>query len=321
MDTYLHSFSDRLLLAMLALYVGLLFGEQSVLHRMLGLNKPALWTRRLFAACGRKLNRAQRGDTVLRLRGALLVALVLALCLGIGVLIGGMAEAARWNVMPEVALMAYLLPMRASFSPILKLRRLLHEKKDASAGQLAASLGNREEESRDTHGAIRIGIEYLALQFATRIVAPVFWYLLLGLPGLLFVTALSSMRQLFGRDAAFGSATVRSDALLQWPSARIAALLIALAAAFSPGCIHSRALKGAAAGGASNRGTVLGAAAGALGITLAGPRSVPGGSTKDAWIDFGSARAIPADLTRALYLHALAAGLLLLLITALNLGL
>lgn len=326
-DIYLHSFSDRLLLLMLALYVSVLCGGPLALHRFLLLDKPAALLRGLLAAAGRKLNRTQRSDTTRRLRGFLLVAVALVVGLGVGVLTGKIAETTRWSVVFEVVLVAYLLPMRASFDLIRELRRLLHEKSNEGASQLAASLGGRDEAPRDRHSMIRAGIEYLALQFSTRIVAPVFWYIMLGLPALIFVVALAVMDQLFGSRAkayaAFGSTAARLDALAQLIPARISVLLLALAAVFSPGCNPARALKGAATGGTKtvspNRGVILGAVAGTLGITLAGPRTSLGWAIRDEWIDFGPARVLPVHLARMLHLYAGAVGLLLLLVTALNL--
>ncbi len=326
MDLYLHSFSDRILLITLALYLSAAAGGALALHRLLFLDKPALILRAFFAACERKLNRAQRSTATRRLRGFLLVLFTLGLCMGMGYLGGRLAESSHFSLVPEVALLAYLLPLHASIDRVRQLRQALHDKEMTKAAKLAVPLARRDEVPSDAFGMQRVAIEYLALQFARRIVTPLCWYLVLGLPAFLFVVALAMMDDLFGSRAKayapFGATAARLNMLAQLLPTRVAAMVLVLTCLFSPACSLSRAFKGMIGGSTQtlspNSGVMLGAAAGALGVTVAGPRNFLGWAVKDEWIDYGTARVEAVHLARMQYLYAYACGLLVLLLTAMN---
>lgn len=327
MATLLHSFDSRLFLIALAMVAALLLGGPTSLHRLLLLDIPGRVGRGFLLLLERKLNRSNRSIATRHRRGMLAVLLVLALCVTLGLAVGWIAHHTRWGLVLEAALVALMLPARAGWEMGRDMLRALHEKDKAPAYALAATLSRRDEAPADLHAAVRVSVEYLALQFSRRLVAPVFWYLLLGLPGMLFVTAISVMDRAFASRAmaygAFSSMTARLDDIMQLLPARIAAFFLAAGALFAPGCNPQRSLRGAVAGGAKtsspNSGVVLGTAAGALGIALAGPRNFLGAAVGDEWIDFGTARAETAHLARMNYLFAYASCLLALALVALNL--
>lgn len=326
MEPYLHSFSDRVLLLTLAFAASLLLGGPRALHRLLLLDLPARLGRGVLAALGRKLNRAQRGRGARRIRGILLVLVVLGFCIGAGMLAEELAVLGKGGVIFEVALVAYLLPVRAVFERARDVRRALQEKNKPRAAELALPISRRDALPGDAHATIRVTVEYLALQFSRRVVAPVFWYLLVGFPAMLFVVALEVMDGMFGSRsatyAAFGSTTARLDDVVQLIPARIAAVLLALASIIAPGCNPLQSLRvavGAGGGTVSpNSGAVLGAAAGALGLSLGGPRGFLGWAIQDRWIGSGTARVETVHLARMLYLYLCAAILVFLLVAAMN---
>jgi adenosylcobinamide-phosphate synthase len=92
--------------------------------------------------------------------------------------------------------------------------------------------------------------------------------------------------------------------------ARIAAAIIATAAAFAPhgkpfAAFHAMR-RDARKHKSVNAGWPEAAAAGALGLALAGPRQYEGVVVDDPWIGDGRARVNPDDVRRALFLFALA---------------
>lgn len=326
MEFYLHSFGDRIFLAALALIAALLLGGPASLHRILLLDVPARLSEGFLSALERKLNRSHRSPATRRRRGALAVGLVFVLCLWLGLAVGWVAHLSPWGWVPEAALMALMLPARCSREQARAIQLALRAKDPRPAFALVAVFSRRDEPPAELHAAVRASVEYLALRFSRRMVAPVFWYLAFGLPAMLFVTALSVMDGKFGaRSTAYGAFSgpiARLDDVAQLLPARLAALLLAAAALFSPGCHPLRALRGAVDGSAKtaspNSGVVLGAMAGALNVALAGPRMFLGAPVKDEWIDCGTARADAVHLARANYLFACACCLLSLAMVAMN---
>ena len=85
----------------------------------------------------------------------------------------------------------------------------------------------RPDASLDAHGVARAAIESLAENFSDGVVAPVFWYLVLGLPGLFGYKMANTLDSMIGhrspRYRNFGWAAARFDDLVNLVPARSAA--------------------------------------------------------------------------------------------------
>jgi adenosylcobinamide-phosphate synthase len=176
----------------------------------------------------------------------------------------------------------------------------------------------RDPMQLDEHGVARAAIESLAENFSDGVVAPVFWYLLLGLPGLFAYKMANTLDSMIGhqtsRYRAFGWAAARFDDGLNLVPARLSGLLLVAAAMFAGEAAAGRALgamlRDAKKHHSPNAGWPEAAVAGALGLALAGPRDYADGRVEDPWIGGGTPLARPADIGRALRLYALACLLL-----------
>src|SRR5207245_4057440 len=96
----------------------------------------------------------------------------------------------------------------------------------------------RDPQSLDAHGVARAGIESLAENFSDAVVAPIFWTLVFGLPGLFVYKTANTLDSMIGhlspRYRSFGWAAARVDDLLTLAPARLSGVLIAVAAALAP---------------------------------------------------------------------------------------
>ena len=138
------------------------------------------------------------------------------------------------------------------------------------------------------HGVARAAIESLAENFSDGVVAPVFWYLLGGLPGLFAYKMANTLDSMIGhrseRYRAFGWAAARFDDLLNLVPARLSGLLLAAAALFAgEGAAGREPCRRCCATRrkhhSPNAGWPEAAMAGALGLALAGPRHYAEGSS------------------------------------------
>src|SRR5262249_57452781 len=95
----------------------------------------------------------------------------------------------------------------------------------------------RDPMTLDEHCVARAAIESLAENFSDGVVAPVFWYLLLGLPGLFAYKMANTLDSMIGhrtpRYRAFGWAAARVDDVLNTVPAPLSGLLLAAAAALT----------------------------------------------------------------------------------------
>jgi adenosylcobinamide-phosphate synthase len=134
-------------------------------------------------------------------------------------------------------------------------------------------------------------------------VAPLFWGLVAGLPGMLAYKAVNTLDSMVGhrseRYLAFGWASARLDDLVNLVPARLTGGLLCLAGG-AP-LDSARAMVRDAPGHRSpNAGWPEAAMAAALGVRLAGPRTYGGTVVDDGWMGDGRADVEPADIERAI---------------------
>lgn len=147
--------------------------------------------------------------------------------------------------------------------------------------QAVAMIVGRDPKTLNESGVSRAAIESLSENFADGVVAPVFWYLIAGLPGILAYKMLNTADSMIGhkneRFLQFGWASARLDDLANWPAARLSAGFIAVAALLRLGAGAGRrslsaALRDSGLHRSPNSGWPEAAMAGALDLQLAGPR-------------------------------------------------
>jgi adenosylcobinamide-phosphate synthase len=180
------------------------------------------------------------------------------------------------------------------------------------AGRKAvAKIVGRDPKSLDEAGVARSAIESLAENFADGVVAPSFWGVLFGLPGMVAYKAINTADSMIGhrtpRHEAFGYAAAKVDDVVNLPASRLAAFFLALAALFHDDANFNRAVETVRRDADNHRSPNAGwpeaAMAGALNLKLSGPRSYHGALTDDDWIGEGRSEATAADIRRALALY------------------
>ncbi|WP_044558531.1 cobalamin biosynthesis protein [Azospirillum sp. B4] len=262
----------------------------------------------------KRLNRIERLDSVRLARGALLV---IVLCGGIGLAALVLTIAA---VHLRVAwLLSLLLVTRALvFGRLLvTMRGLLAAAPVADEEvlrQAVAPLTHKPVWSMDRHAVLRAGMEALVGQVGRGLVAPLFWFVLFDLPGLMIWVAVETVAVTVGhtspRYAAFGRPARRAMAIMDWVPARLTVLFLTAGCLFVPGSRPGTAL--GALGTRHIQGTAalpVAAVARALNLALAGPRKEGELVVYEDWLGTGRARVDVSDLRAVIALTA-AAGLL-----------
>lgn len=303
---------DPIVILLLGLMIDAVVGDMRPLFRVVP--HPVVWAGRLIEFLETRLNRAERSQETRFLRGALAVIVVgtLAVLAAWGILLVTRHIPGGWLI--ELFLVVTLVAQRSLYVHVAAVAKALDEG-GVPAGRIAVShIVGRDPRALDEHGVGRAAVESLFENFADGVVAPAFWYVLAGLPGLFLCKAVNTLDSMIGhrneRYAAFGAIAARLDTAMNFLPARIAALIIAVAAAFAP---HGKPLEAlrtvrrdARRHKSVNAGWPEAAAAGALGLALAGPRRYEGVMVDDPWVGEGRARVNSDDIRRALFLFALA---------------
>ncbi len=129
----------------------------------------------------------------------------------------------------EILLIAVLVAQRSLFEHVADVARALDRGGLMAGREAVRHIVGRDPASLDAHGVARAAIESLAENFSDGVVAPAFWYLLLGLPGLFAYKMANTLDSMIGhrtrRYQDFGWAAARLDDLLNLAPARISGLL------------------------------------------------------------------------------------------------
>jgi len=194
------------------------------------------------------------------------------------------------------------------------------------AGRAAVShIVGRDTAGLDRAGIARAAIESLAENFSDAVVAPVFWLVVAGLPGIVLYKAINTADSMVGhrtpRHTDFGWATARLDDLVNLPASRLAALLLIAASVLRTDASARRAWcavrRDAAKHRSPNAGYPEAAMAGALDLSLAGPRVYAGVGVDDALMGDGRRESDAKDIDRALALYRRADAILVALVAVL----
>lgn len=274
----------------LALLLDAVLGEPRAVWTRLA--HPAVLIGRAVAWGDSRFNRG-RGR---RVRGIAFLALLATGAAGLGVV----AEALLPAVLEAVAA-AVLLAQKSLAQHVRDVARALRLSRDDGRRAVARIVG-RDTGAMDSSAVARASIESAAENLSDGVVAPAFWFLVLGLPGLLVYKAVNTADSMIGyrtpRHRDFGMAAARTDDLLSWVPARLTAVLIA--AAHGNGSAFALARREAGLHRSPNAGWPEAAMAGVLGIALSGPRSYDGQMTDDPWVNpLGRRTAGPADIDAA----------------------
>ena len=281
-------------------------GYPEALHRRVP--HPVVWIGALITKLEATFNRPDWSEAARRLAGmATLLTIIL-----VSVLSGWLL--ARFGGPIIVVIIGTLgLAQRSLYQHVSAVLRPLQAGDLVAAREAVGMIVGRDVQRLDAGEVAAAAIESLAESFNDGVVAPIFWFVIAGLPGLFVYKAVNTADSLIGhrepRWRAFGWASARFDDLLNLAPARLAGALIALAGRGG----WSTMLRDAPKHASPNAGWPEAAMAGALGVRLGGA----------AWYDgersdrpvFGDGREVQvSDLSRALRIYLLACAILWLLL-------
>lgn len=269
------------LIAPLALAVERRLGYPAALVSSIG--HPVMWFGKLITFCETRLNTESRTQAQRKLAGMVALGLLL---LSVLIVTAGIRTILSW--IPFGWLLEMLLA--TAFLAQKELARAVEAVSDALRSSLAAAreavshVVGRDPHALDEPGIARAAVETLAESTSDGVVAPWFFLLLFGLPGIALYKAVNTADSMIGhlndRYRDYGWSAARLDDVLNWVPARLTAILVTAACFFVPGASPSKAWATARSDAkkhdSPNAGWPEAAFAGALGFQLGGPRAYEG---------------------------------------------
>jgi len=178
-----------------------------------------------------------------------------------------------------------------------------------AARQEVSKIVGRDPTKLDEAAVGRAAIESLAENTSDGVIAPLFWGVVFGLPGIAGYKAVNTLDSMIGhrneRYAEFGWAAARIDDVANLVPARLTGLIFALVS-WRNDALRTMWLD-APSHRSPNAGWPEAAMAGALGVRLSGPRTYGETVTDEPWVNETAHDPRPADLDHAarIYLRAL----------------
>jgi adenosylcobinamide-phosphate synthase len=315
-------------LALVAIATEAVVGYPNAVYRLIG--HPVTWIGKLITWCDDAWNSGSRSSRRLYGVVTLMVLLVVALLCGFAItgilnrLFPGLVSLLLCGVIAST-----LLAQRSLDQHVLAVAKGLESDGVFGGRAAVAHIVGRDTKSLDEAAICRAAIESLAENFSDGVVAPLFWMLVLGLPGALAYKAINTADSMIGhrteRHEAFGWASARFDDLVNLPASRLSALWLTLAAiplGLSPAGALRTIGNDARHHRSPNAGWPEAAMAGALGIRLSGPRIYDGVRVEERWVGDGRSELTATDIRDALKLYrtACAVQIAVLVLIVLSLG-
>jgi len=227
----------------------------------------------------------RRPEEKVKIGFAVIAALVIA-SIFVGTVLEGLFGALGWfGVLCEIVVVAVFLAQKSLADHVLAVANGLRIDGLAGGRAAVAHIVGRNPETLDQTGVVRAAIESLAENLSDGVVAPAFWFVIFGLPGLLAYKMINTADSMIGhlndRYRDFGRASAKLDDLANWLPARLTVLFIVIACLVHHG--RSRALDtisvvldDGALHRSPNAGWPESAFAGTMNIALGGPRCYAG---------------------------------------------
>lgn len=272
-----------------ALTLDAIFGEPKWLWSRLP--HPAVLMGRLIGWADTRFNT----DARLRAKGVILLCVLVILSGAIGALI---AAIPYLDIITAAILIAHKSLIQHVKAVATGLESSLQDGRNA-----VAMIVGRDTEDMDASAVARAAIESAAENFSDGVVAPVFWFLVGGLPGIMIYKMVNTADSMIGyltpKHADFGWASARFDDLLNFIPARLTMLLLLPLGGHS--FVNLRSIAADASKHRSpNAGWPEAALSRALGIALSGPRTYHGEMQHYDWVnDTGRKQAQTYDIHAA----------------------
>lgn len=266
---------------------------------------PVVLFGRMIAWCEHRLNRGS--DVRRRISGAIVALALIALVFAVTwILMGWLAGAVPWLALAvEAVIVFYCLAGTTLTREVRAVFIALDRSLDDGRRQVARIVG-RDTSQLSAQEVRTAALETLAENLSDGVVAPLFWYALLGPAGMLAYKMTNTLDSMIGyrteRYRSFGCVAARIDDVANWIPARLTALLMIVAAGVRPHLFRF-VLRYGRCHASPNSGWPEAALAGALDCRFGGPHYYFGQLFPKPYIGDNDRPLATADMQRAVRIN------------------
>jgi adenosylcobinamide-phosphate synthase len=299
---------NHFVMAAFALVIEYFIGYPQSLQRAIG--HPVEWIGKLIAYLDEGLNDPDSEDNDQRNQG---IFAVVALCIAVGVpafLLERLLLSFHYGWIINTLLATAFIAQKSLRDHVTAVARTLPQSIVAARKEVAKIVG-RDPSTLDESGVAKAALESLAENTADGITAPIFWFAIAGLPGIVIYKAINTADSMIGHKSEkylhFGWAAAKLDDLVNLPASRLTGLLFAGAAWLKSKTRAQAALnamwRDASKHQSPNAGWPEAAMAGALDLRFGGPRQYDGEMVQLPYMGDGRGQMTAADIERGLEVY------------------
>ena len=305
-------FSNNLLVLILAIIVDAVAGDPRWLYTRIP--HPIVVIGRQIELLDRFFNRTHYSPDTRKLLGVISILIIVSSAWLVGWLIAWSCNQVSFGVLLQALIVSIFLAQNSLYQHVASVAKACKADDLIDARSQISHIVGRDPNSLDQRAIGRAAIESLSENFSDGVVAPIFWYVVGGLPALIAYKALNTSDSMIGylidKYADFGWCAARFDDAANFIPARLSAFIITIAAFIIPSATGNRAfttaIRDAKKHRSKNAGWPEAAMAGALGIKIAGPRNYDGILVEDAWMGDGIANVDASHIFMALRIYCVA---------------
>ena len=181
-----------------------------------------------------------------------------------------------------------LMCTRSLYSHVKQIENNLNDNNLLKAKKSLSKVVGRETKYLSKKGIIRASLESLSESTSDGIVAPIFWYFIFGIPGLIIFKIVSTLDSMIGYKSkkylAFGYASAKLDDIFNFIPSRLTGFIFVILSS-KPKYTFRIMIKNANKLSSPNAGWPESAFAGALSVRLGGPKRYFNHSNSDKWLN------------------------------------
>lgn len=290
---------------LLALSLDRLIGWPDPIYRRL--SHPVVGIGHIISALANRMNKQVWPTAVRYITGFISLFLLLCLLAATSLSVVSVLPSGWAGIVLTALLVWPFLAAKSLSSHVRAVESVLRAGRLLAARQAVARIVGRNSTQLNTAGISRAAIESLAENTSDGVIAPLFWGVLFGLPGVVIYKVINTADSMIGYRnetyAAFGWATARLDDLVNLIPARMTGLIYALLTKHRRQAVKTM-MADAPRHRSPNAGWPEAAVAAALQIRLSGPRHYEGTATTDPWLNETGRDPGVNDISKALRLYS-----------------
>lgn len=291
--------------AAVALLMERFVGYPEELYARIG--HPVVWFGKLITLLDEQLNKRGVPSREGRLRGVIALAILIAAAFIPAYAVSRIVEHLPLGWLAEALIATAFIAQKSMRDHVMTVYDAFGQSLPEARKAVSMIVG-RDPAQLDESGVAKAALESLAENTSDGIVAPILWYALLGLPGIVVYKAINTADSMIGHKSekylSFGWAAARLDDVVNLPASRLTGLLFAAARPSQFSSVVNIMRRDAPKHQSPNAGWPEAAMAAALGLRFGGPRSYAGEMVDLPYMGEGRTDMDRADILRGVKLFS-----------------